>query len=151
MKKVIFLFVLMSLALSAHAQLHATYCEIIGSGNFSGNKIKISFDFGNQGFSYRASDNVIVDEKGTPIEFTSMIDALNYMSKFGWKLQTAYSASIKGMGAQETYRYIMMKEVNNEEDILDGIKLLGKHKEESEVRNSDKSSKKNRKIEDDIY
>lgn len=100
------------------------YCEMIGSGNFSGNKIKISFDFGNQGFSHRAdSDNQIVDEKGNPIKFTSMIDALNYMASRGWKLCTAFPAIIKSMGAQETYRYILVKEVNNVESMMEGINL----------------------------
>lgn len=104
---------------------------MIGTGNFSGNKIKISFDFGCQNFSYRASeDNMLVNDKGDPIDFLSMINALNYMAQKGWELHSVYSASIKGMGAQETYRYILMKKIDDDAEILDGIKLRGKFKEE---------------------
>lgn len=46
MKKLLLIFVLMSLALSAHAQLRTVYCEMIGTGSPSGRSIKISFDFG---------------------------------------------------------------------------------------------------------
>lgn len=127
MKKVLLLFMLLSLTLITSAQERTAYCEIIGSGNFSGNKIKISFDFGKQGFSYEASEkNIIVDDKGTVIEFSSMIDALNYMSFWGWELHTAFSAAIKGMGAQETYRYILKKRIGDEKDVLEGIKFKEK-------------------------
>ena len=54
-----------------------------------------------------------------------MIEGLNYMSNRGWKLHSAYSAAVKGMGAQETYRYILMKEVTSIDSIMEGIRLLG--------------------------
>lgn len=85
--------------------MQTVYCEIIGSGNYWGNNIKIFFDFGTKGFSYEASeDNQIVNEKGKLISFSSMVEALNYMAAYGWKLHIAFSAAVKGMGAQEIYR-----------------------------------------------
>lgn len=140
MKKTLFLFLFIVISISCFSQESSTYtsyCEIVGSGNFSGNKIKISFDFGTQGFSYKASDNnTLVDEKGNELEFSSMIEALNYMAKLGWKLDVAYSSAIKGMGAQETYRYIIKKDVSNTDDIFKGIYIMGKVK---------------KKVPDDLY
>lgn len=131
-------------SISSFAQISQTfYCEMIGSGNFSGNKIKVSFDFGNQGFSYKSDDdNQIVDDKGEPIKFSSMIDALNYMSLRGWRLSTAYSATIKGMGAQETYRYILMKTVTDPKMLMEGIALLGEHKEQNREQQIENEKKK---------
>lgn len=142
MKKALFLFVLVGISCIAYAQQRTVYCEMIGSGNFTGKSIKISFDFGDQGFYYKASDdNQIINEKGKIVPFSSMIAALNYMSERGWELQTAYSASIKGQGGAETYRYILTKKIGPNENIMDGIRLLGEYKQK----------KKAERTRDDIY
>lgn len=151
MEKRLFTLILFFLPALAFSQTKSeykktVYCEMIGTGNFSGNKIKISFDFGCQKFSYRASeDNMLVNDKGDPIDFLSMINALNYMAQKGWELHSVYSASIKGMGAQETHRYILMKKIDDDAEILDGIKLRGKFKEEQ------LNQKKEKRTFDDIY
>lgn len=146
MKKILLLSMLL-VSICSFAQNNKTvYCEMIGSGSFSGKSIKISFDFGSESFSYKADDDYqLVDEKGNAIRFSSMINALNYMSERGWKLHTAYSASVKGMGAQETYRYILVKELQEGEATLDGITLLGKFKEQKEEKEKRKSTW------DDVY
>lgn len=154
MRKVLFIFVLMSLALAAHAQLRTVYCEMIGSGSPSGRSIKISFDFGEQKYYYKASsDNQIVDEDGKVIDFSSMIDALNYMADRGWKLHTAFSAAIKGQGGAETYRYILFKEIGAGESIMDGIRLLGEYKQEQKEEKERKQAAEDTKKSgwDDVY
>ncbi len=154
MRKVLFIFVLMSLALAAHAQLRTVYCEMIGSGSPSGRSIKISFDFGEQKYYYKASsDNQIIDEDGKVIDFSSMIDALNYMADRGWKLHTAFSAAIKGQGGAETYRYILFKEIGNGESIMDGIRLLGEYKQEQKEEKGRKQAAEDSKKSgwDDVY
>ena len=52
-----------------------------------------------------------------------MIDALNYMAKSGWKCVIAYSSAVKGMGNQETYRYIVSKEVKEGQSVMDGLNI----------------------------
>jgi hypothetical protein len=142
MKRVLFLFLLVGMVCGVHAQQRTVYCEMIGSGSFTGKSIKISFDFGSQGFYYKASDdNQIVNEKGKVISFSSMIAALNYMAERGWELHTAYSASVKGQGGAETYRYILTKNIGPNESIMEGIKLLGEYKQK----------RKAEKMIDDIY
>ncbi|WP_291528599.1 hypothetical protein [Bacteroides sp. UBA939] len=149
MKKII-LFVLMTFIISVsmtaqneqeeviqvpRKSAETVYCELTGTSGFSGKSIKISFDFGEQGHYYRASDdNQLVDEQGKVIGFSSMISALNYMAKHGWKLHTAYSATVKGLGGAETYRYILTKELDSDQSIMDGITLLGRYKELKEKK-----------------
>ena len=143
MRKVLFIFVLMSLALATHAQLRTVYCEMIGSGSLSGRSIKISFDFGEQKYYYKASsDNQIVDQDGKAIDFSSMIE-----------LHTAFSAAIKGQGGAETYRYILFKEIGNGESIMDGIRLLGEYKQEQKEEKERKQAAEDAKKSgwDDVY
>lgn len=125
MRKILLLILLLGTTLLYAQETGKTrtfYCEMIGSGNFSGNKIRISFDFGKQAFNYQASyENQLLDENGKAIQFLSMIDALNYMSNKGWKLHTVYTAAIKGNGAQETYRYILEKEGTDFTTVMEGI------------------------------
>lgn len=155
MKKLLFIAVLL-FSISSFAQdpwnpAHI-YCEMIGSGNFSGNNIKISFDFGNEGFSYKASDdNQLADEKGEAIKFSSMIDALNYMSARGWRLHTAFSAAVKGMGAQETYRYILVKELREGQSAMEGVSLVGDYKKSKNESRRSSTEEKPTHSNDDLY
>lgn len=127
----VFLFGTTLLYAQEKVKIRTFYCEMIGSGNFSGNKIRISFDFGKQAFKYQASyDNHLLDEDGKLIQFLSMIDALNYMSDKGWKLHTVYTAAIKGNGAQETYRYILEKEGTDLASVMEGIYMQSSQNKE---------------------
>ncbi len=84
------LFLIIGVVLSAYCQEskneQSVYCEVIGEGNFSGKKVKVEIFFG----------EVIHDkirqqaEKVKSKKFTSMLDALNYMAKEGWKLEQTY-------------------------------------------------------------
>lgn len=150
MKKLLFILMLLFSVCSFAQNVQTVYCEMIGSGNFSGNNIKISFDFGTEGFSYKASeDNQIVNEKGKPIRFSSMVEALNYMAARGWKLHTAFSASVKGMGAQETYRYILWKELLEGQSAMDGIFLLREY--EAQKKEKAELEERRKGTWDDVY
>lgn len=150
MKKLLFILMLLFSICSFAQNVQTVYCEIIGSGNFSGNNIKISFDFGTEGFSYKASEeNQIVNEKGKLIQFSSMVEALNYMAARGWKLHTAFSAAVKGMGAQETYRYILCKELLEGQSGMDGITLFREYKVQKREKAEEEEMRKG--TWDDIY
>lgn len=155
MKKVLLLFMFLSAMMYTQAQeLKTVYCEMIGSGSPSGRSIKISFDFGEQKYYYKAStDNQIVDNNGKVIEFSSMINALNYMADRGWRLHTAFSAAVKGQGGAETYRYILFKEIVDNESIMNGIRLLEEIKQEQKEEREKIQEKESKKKStwDDIY
>ena len=154
MKKLLLVSMLLFSTYSFSQELRTVYCEMIGTGSPSGRSIKISFDFGEQKYYYKASsDNQIVDADGEVIDFSSMIDALNYMANRGWKLHTAFSAAVKGQGGAETYRYILFKEISNGESIMDGIRLLGEYKQEQKEEKEKKQAAEDAKKSgwDDVY
>ena len=83
------------------------YCEIVGESNLLQTKVRVAVDFGqeiNYWTQYR--DKFLVDENGKRIKFNSMIDALNYMAKLGWKFEQAYVVSTQN---QLVYHYLLSK------------------------------------------
>lgn len=129
MKKIVLALVLFYSTISFAQTTQTVYCEMIGSEIFSKKGFKISFDFGEQKYASRASDdNQIVNEEGKIINFPSMVAALNYMAYRGWKLHTAYVAARREEGRVETYRYILTKELDPNESATDGILLMGEYK-----------------------
>jgi hypothetical protein len=85
------------------------YCEVIAYGKMLSNKVTIDVDFGEMRSFW--SDNRIKDETGKIKKFNSVIDAMNYMGKQGWKLTTAL---LIGNGPY-TYHYVFRREINKEE------------------------------------
>ena len=64
--------------------------------------------------------DAIRDKDGKPIEFISIMDAINYMAKLGWEIAEIYGIP-KG-NDKNTYYYIC-KEVSNEAEITKGLNL----------------------------
>lgn len=84
------------------------YVEIVGEEKFLSNKMTVHIDFGQQtSFWNEAKGTVIKDENGKPVVFNSMIDALNFMSKNGYKFVTAYVVTEED---QSEYHYLLKKE-----------------------------------------
>lgn len=63
------------------------YCEIVGTYS---NKLRIEIDFG-QSKEFYENDQYKDPTTGKPFVFTSMIDALNFMSTNGWEFVQAYT------------------------------------------------------------
>lgn len=84
------------------------YCQIVGTSKWRSNKVTVEIDFGQ--YKPKGKGSKLVDEKtGQPILFNSMIDALNYMGKFGWVYVQAYTIGEHGY---YVYHYLLKK--NNE-------------------------------------
>ena len=68
------------------------------------------------------SESRLVDSTGKDIKFNSMIDALNYLTQFGWRFAQAYvvpsgsSNSISG-----TTYWILYKDVDDYSQITEGF------------------------------
>lgn len=117
MKKILILAVLAMMAVgSANAQTKKAYCEIVGVMQFMSTKVKVYIDLGESEKAWH--DHQLVDENGEKIKFSSMIEALNYMSDRGWELEQAYSAVSEKSSAT---RYIMSKVIFEGETKSDGI------------------------------
>lgn len=100
------------------AQTKRYFCEIKGTEKLN-SKMKIVFDFGDIPNYKLKSKMQIVDEKGNPIEFNSMVDAMNYMSERGWNFLQAYSTYLMNVPAME--HWILYKDATSKEEARKGI------------------------------
>ena len=85
MKKSILLFTFVLLTLGIYAQNvkndgkpYAFYCQLVGMKNLS-DQLRLRILWNNI-----KTENNLRDENGKKIEFATMVDAMNYMSKRGW-------------------------------------------------------------------
>ncbi len=71
------------------------YAQIVGFSRLLSSKISVRLDFGQERtlFGSRRATQLI-DENGNPINFTSMIDALNFMHQQGYEFVQAYAETI---------------------------------------------------------
>jgi hypothetical protein len=67
------------------------YIQIVGSGSFRVGKVDVKIDFGNENKYLSTKETRIKDEKGQLLEFNSMIDALNFLSKNGYEFIDSYT------------------------------------------------------------
>lgn len=94
---------------------HPVYCELIGENPLS-SKVKVSLNMGELSYQgYRA----IYDINGEQIKFKSLIDALNYMARLGWKYVDSYYYADHLNRATE--RYLLIKYVSSDDEITEGL------------------------------
>lgn len=86
--------------------INVEYVQIVGTTKPFTSKVLIQIDFGQRDRLFVANDTVIKDENGKTLELNSMIDALNFMSKFGYEFVQAYAFST---GNQNVYHYLMKR------------------------------------------
>jgi hypothetical protein len=83
------------------------YCEVVATGRFLSNKVTIDIDYGEERSIWK--DNRIKDDNGKLKKFNSVIDAINYLGKSGWKLVNAFPVS-SGSNNGSIYHYVFKKE-----------------------------------------
>jgi hypothetical protein len=116
MKKILLIFVLMLSAIFYTfsqtvndvpiQNIDVEYIQIVGTSKFMSNKVSIQIDFGQENNYWTEKDTKIKDKNGKVIDFNSMIDALNFMSKNGYEFIQAYAFAINN---QNIYHYLMRK------------------------------------------
>ena len=82
------------------------YIQIVGTTQLLSNKVTVDIDFGQLNKIFSTKDTQVKDENGKLVRFNSMIDALNFFSKNGYKFVNAYALSASN---QNVYHYIMEK------------------------------------------
>lgn len=127
MKKFLFILAFAVVSVAAFAQTpYKTYCEIVGTGNILGTKIKsVEVDMG-QEMNYKmwglSNSRVLADENGEKVEFNSMMDAVNFFGRLGWRLHSTYAITESSMGGKvNVYHYIFEKEVTDDKQAMEGI------------------------------
>lgn len=117
MKKLFFISMLL-FSISSFAQnesTHRVYCELLGTAKFMSTKVTVTVDFGQDNRGWNAK---LVDEKGKSLSFNSMVDAMNFMGKLGWKFEQAYTI---GSGGNFVYHWLLSKDISEGENINEGI------------------------------
>ena len=79
------------------------YCMLNAWHKLNG-KVNISIDYGQRQKLFSA--NVFLDEAGRPVEFNSVIDALNWLNSQGWEFVNAY-----GDEGDKASHYIMRRRI----------------------------------------
>lgn len=114
MKNLILLF-LFFIAFKSNAQQDTTkveqYCEVVATGRLLSNKVTIDIDYGEERSIWK--DNRLREENGKLKKFNSVIDAINYLGKNGWKLVNAFPVSTSN--GPMVYHYVFKKEFSKNE------------------------------------
>ena len=78
----------------------------VGEARLSSNKVTIDVDYGEERSIWK--DNGLKGENGKLQKFNSVIDAINYLGKTGWKLVNAFPVSTSN--GPMVYHYVFKKE-----------------------------------------
>lgn len=114
MKKVfIIMFLLISIGANAQnlkndGKPYAFYCQLVGKLNLAA-KLRVEILWDN-----KKGEHQLRDEKGEKIEFNSMVDGMNYMSKRGWDY-------VECVTYGNVVHYIFRKYVTNDEEAKEGL------------------------------
>ena len=119
MKKLIILFVVALMSVSAQAQSvsnpgekYPVYCAVKGYNFWGVGKVKVMLDFGAKTKSFET----LIGEDGKQIKFNTMMEVINYMAKRGWELDRTYVVS-EGMSKQNVINYVLKKYVVSDDEI----------------------------------
>jgi len=82
------------------------YCVVMVAPKFFSTKLEVTVDFGEES---TLSGQRLEDEAEKIKKFTSVVDALNYLSKAGWQLVNGFSAVHQSKG--NISHYVMRKKV----------------------------------------
>ena len=91
-------------------EIDVEYVQIVGTSKLLSTKLTIEIDFGQRTKFFSAGKETIVkDENGQKMEFNSMIDALNFMTKNGFEFVNAYAITVSN---QNVYHYLLRNTKN---------------------------------------
>ena len=103
---IILLFIICSLNSFAQDTKVEQYCELTATPRLLSNRVTIDVDYGDERSFWK--DHRLKDDDGKLKKFNSVIDALNFMGKTGWKLVNAYPVLLSGNTM--VYHYVFKKE-----------------------------------------
>ena len=114
MKKIIIIAIVLFSAFHSFAQTDTAkveqYAEVIATPRLLSNKVTIDIDYGEERSIWR--DNRLKEDNGKLKKFNTVIDALNYMGRDGWKLVNAFPITV---GSSQVYHYVFKKPFSRSE------------------------------------
>ena len=115
MKKVLLLIISLYCSVAIFGQKpRQAYCEVIVWSHHIMFNAAVTFDFGMQSHT----TVMLYDSKNQPLRFITGMDAVNYLSKRGWRLVSTYYESIS---ESESAHYVMEKTITNEKQVKEGL------------------------------
>lgn len=94
-------------------EIDVEYVQIVGTTKLLSSKLIIQIDFGQRTkFFSSGKETVLKDIDGKLLEFNSMIDALNFMSKNGFEFVNAFAITV---GNQNVYHYLLKNKKNKDQ------------------------------------
>lgn len=122
MKKLLLSAVILACSLTMKAQtvndvplkdIDVEYVQIVGTSKLLSTKLTIEIDFGQKTkFFSSGKETIVKDFDGKAVDFNSMIDALNFMSKNGYEFVNAYAILV---GNQNVYHYLLRNKKHKNE------------------------------------
>lgn len=116
MRKIVLILFIAFLQISAFAQepeYRTIYSELVGYSNLLGTKVTVEIDMGKSKGILGLNTSFLVDEKGKPIKFNSMVDAMNYMGDKGWEFCQAYVVNSSNGGV---YHWLLKQTIRKGDD-----------------------------------
>lgn len=105
-------------AIQYNVNKYPVYCDL-KAYNFGGDgKVKVMLDMGAVS-NGRGSFESLYGEDGKQIKFNTVMAAVNYMAKKGWKLDRKYYIT-EGAG-KTVLHYVLVKNVENDSEIREGL------------------------------
>ena len=107
MKRIFLLLAITFICAKGFAQEDSTkveqYCEVVATPRILSSRVTIEVDYGEERSLWR--DNRLKEEGGRLKKFNSVIDALNYMARDGWRLVNAFPVNASSNSNNTTYIY----------------------------------------------
>ncbi|MFI5187906.1 MAG: hypothetical protein ACHQF0_14340 [Chitinophagales bacterium] len=110
--KLLFLIILLFSMLSFYGQKVEQYCEMTAIEKFLSRKVTIDIDNGEERKLFSFKDTRVRDDLGKVKSFNSIVDALNFLGRLGWKLVNAFPVTT---GNQNVYHYVFKREFDQSE------------------------------------
>ena len=109
MKKMLFIMLSFCISSFLFAQSDTArveqYCQVIATPRLFSNKVTIDLDFGEEKSYFRDTRLKTLD--GKLKKFNTVVDALNFMGRDGWKFMNAYPVTT---GSTTIYHFAFKKE-----------------------------------------
>ena len=112
MNKIILVFVLIMAFCEASMAQTKVYAEIVGNEYSGAVTVTVEFGKNSKRFAY-----MLKDGNGKTMHFSTMVDAMNHLAKFGWELENTYvnvDGDLDRIASE--YHWIISREGKSEEE-----------------------------------
>ena len=112
MKPLFILLLCLVSAAAVKAQKTEQYCEMTAQAKLFSRKVTVDIDYGEARKWISFKETRMKDEEGKVKSFNSVIDAMNFMGRNGWKLVNAFLVTESGTNV---YHYVLKREFDKSE------------------------------------